>query len=247
MTAKAIRIACWNAQWHRASSPKGREIQQQLLAIGADVICCPEAHVNFLPRSWHGAFSDPDTGYPIWAGRRKVTLWSRHPWVAVDDLGSPDLPSGRFVRATTMTSLGALQVIGICVPWSAAHVSGGRRDRKRWEDHTRYLRALRSVLRASEERVPSILLGDFNQRIPRHRAPIYAYEELTSALGSFTIWTTGEVRELDRQPLCHIGSSKHLSAVGVKGLSRRSNGTELSDHDGLVVELVPTGGPALES
>lgn len=36
-----------------------------------------------------------DYGYLPKAGRRKVLLWSRSPWIHVDDLGAESLPSGR--------------------------------------------------------------------------------------------------------------------------------------------------------
>ncbi|HUH48518.1 MAG TPA: hypothetical protein VLZ56_01555, partial [Mycoplana sp.] len=73
-------ISCWNAQWHKSSSWQGAEIVNRLLLDSPEIICCPEAFDDFLTVSWHGIFSQPDYGYPLTPGRRKVTLWSRKPW-----------------------------------------------------------------------------------------------------------------------------------------------------------------------
>jgi hypothetical protein len=105
-----MRVACWNAQWHRSNSWQGAEIRARLEETGSEIICCPEAHEDFLSAGWHGLFSQPDTGYPIRPGRRKVTLWSRQPWRNVDCFGSLELPPGRFARATTNTTLGPIDV-----------------------------------------------------------------------------------------------------------------------------------------
>ncbi|RWP38535.1 MAG: endonuclease/exonuclease/phosphatase family protein [Mesorhizobium sp.] len=231
-----MKVLCWNAQWHRASSPQGAVLRDRLLAAKAEIVCCPEAHKDFLPDEWHGIFSRPDTGYAIKPGRRKVTLWSQQPWDAIDDLGSADLPPGRFVRATTNTSLGPVHVIGVCVPWPDAHVSDGRQDRQRWEDHILYLRALQPILKAVEQDTPTVLIGDFNQSMPRRRAPQRAYEQLRAMLGDFKVWTKGEIAGLDTLPLCHIAGSR-LAATKVTGFSRWHDGRRLSDHDGLDVAL----------
>ncbi len=231
-----MRIACWNAEWHRATSWKGSAIRDRLLATDAEIVCCPEAHEDFFADGWHGVFSRPDTGYPIKSGRRKVTLWSRQPWETVDDFGSADLPPGRFVRATTTTSLGPVDVVGICVPWSASHVSDGRRDRQRWEDHLLYLRALRPLLEVRGNN-PVIVIGDLNQAVPRRRAPIRAYDELLSALGDIEIWTKGQIAGLDAFPVCHVAGTSRFTAAAVEGFSRWHDGKPLSDHDGIAVDV----------
>lgn len=231
-----MRVICWNTQWHRGTSWQGAAIRNRLFAAQAEIICCPEAYEDFLPDEWHGIFSQQDTGYPIKPGRRKVTLWSRHPWAEIDDLGSDDLPSGRFVRATTTTSLGPVDVIGICIPWSAAHVSNGRRDRQRWEDHLLYLHALKPLLLRNVAN-PTVIIGDFNQALPRRTAPIRAHDELQVALRDFDVWTVGAIAGIDTFPVCHIASSAHFTATDVAAFSRLQEGRALSDHDGLIVDL----------
>lgn len=77
---------------------------------------------------------------------RKVILWSKNPWRDIDYVGDESLPTGRFVSGTTMTSIGEIRCIGVCIPWRNAHVSTGRKDKKQWEDHEPYLEGLKKVL-----------------------------------------------------------------------------------------------------
>ena len=51
------------------------------------------------------------------------------PWAAVDIGISSALPAGRLVAGTTLTALGPLTVVGVCIPWRDAHMPSGRKDR----------------------------------------------------------------------------------------------------------------------
>jgi len=156
-------------------------MKELLETANADVICLTEAFTGNLPD--HGDFieADEDYGYPIKKGRRKVILWTRHKWADIDQLGHPDLPGGRFVAGTLISPFGNIRVIGVCIPWAAAHVSTGRRDRVRWEDHTRFLEAIGRYL-GQRVNTPTLILGDFNQTIPKLRQPIGVYRKLEEHL-----------------------------------------------------------------
>lgn len=233
-----MRIACWNTEWNGPRSWKGREIRRQLLESGSEIICCPEAYLHLFEEGWHRVSSQPDYGYPLVEGRRKVVLWSRRPWKEVDDLGSPELPPGRFVSGLTTCSLGRVRVIAVCVPWAAAHVSTGYRNRRRWEDHVTYLRGLRSILRNLDNGLPTILIGDINQRIPHRHAPKTVFAELQAALEGFQVWTEGSIPGLHSAPVCHIAGSSHLRCEVTGGLPRDPGaGRALSDHDGIQMDL----------
>lgn len=233
-----MRVACWNTEWHGPRSWKGRAIRGRLLDDEPEIICCPEAYDTLLGSDWHGIFSQPDYGYPLTKGRRKVAVWSRKPWVEVDDFGAPELPSGRFVSGQTVSSIGPVRVVAICIPWAAAHVSSGRRDRSRWSDHISYLKGLRSILSRLDRDLPTILVGDFNQCIPRRTAPGNVYEELQAAIEGYEVWTMGRVPDLATYPVCHIAGSEQLRCEEVGGYPRHlEQGRTLSDHDGLRIEL----------
>ena len=227
-------VACWNAAWHGPRTWQGRSIAQSILASGAELVCIPECYGDLLDGDWHVARSEANYGYPIVPGRFKVTLWSRRPWHDVDCVGVPEMPPGRFVAATTMTSLGAVRVIGVCVPWYAAHVSTGRCDRRPWQDHIAYLQAL---TRLPRDTLPIVWVGDFNQAVPNRRAPAEAVSLLSRALADVSIHTSGLVPGLARPSVCHIASSPQLVAVNAIGIEARTQRGSLSDHDGLIVDL----------
>lgn len=229
----------WNVAWRAPKGPSARIIKTRIAACEPDIICLTEADLAFPPSDGHVISAVADYGYPLVHGRRKVLLWSRNPWRQIDSLGDQRLPSGRFVRGVTDTPVGPVTVMGICVPWSRAHVSNGRRDRKPWEDHLTYLRHLAPLLRRLEG--PAIVTGDFNQRIPRVRGSADAQRLLLDALGSLDVATRGTI-PIDGEPtpraaIDHVVHDRRLAATNVCGLSNHHDGRQLSDHFGVVVTL----------
>lgn len=204
-----------------------------------DIVCLPEAHHYSLPPSYHEIVSEPDYGYaPVLHDRSKVVLGSRWPWTEVDRLGSPLLPGGRFVAGTTTTPVGPIRVVGVCIPWRAAHVSSGRRDRTPWEDHELYLRALPDVLEQQRRHGRLLLIGDLNQRRPAQLVPEGLAQLLERALAGLDVWTAGAVSGLQDQLLCHVAGTAIPGASFTSiGLSRHIGGLEVSDHDGVVVRI----------
>lgn len=236
LMSRAMTVATWNVQWRPTNSGAANIIRARLGAHEPDIICLTEAPADFLASSGHTILCDPDAGYPLIGNRRKVLLWSKEPWSDVDFLGSADLPGGRFVAGTTQTTLGPLRVIGVCIPWAAAHVSTGRRDKKRWEDHLSYLDALRTVL--EQQQPPFVLLGDFNQAVPRRTAPREVFSSLLcNVCTQCHIVTAGLIADCG-YAIDHIGVSDGLGAEGVRGLSAEVDGaTPVSDHFGLVAKI----------
>jgi len=189
-----VRAGTWNVEWAKPGSSKARRIEPILAAPDCDVLCVTEGgDAGILSKSGHVIDAGTDWGYPIpprSPGRRKVLLWSKQPWTPVFEPGQQDLPGTRLVAGVTETPIGLLTIVGVCVPWSSAHVSGGRRDRKRWQDHRDWLTKFADLACA---RAPSrtIVLGDFNQRIPRKSAPVDVHGELLKALEGLCTATKG--------------------------------------------------------
>ena len=126
-----VHIVAWNLNHRTGRQPVPMSVVDALKALDADVVVLTEVGAP-LVAELHRVTSGPDYGYGLQEKRRKVVLWSRHPWDAVDVVGDPKLPPGRFVAATTVTPLGPLGpvwFVGVCIPWRAAHVSTGRKDR----------------------------------------------------------------------------------------------------------------------
>ena len=131
-----MRLVNWNVRWATPRSPRRPEILRGMEAHEPEVVCLTETDVALLPWDGHVVCSLADYGYEAPKNRRKVLLWSRQPWRDVDQMGDPDMPPGRFVRATTQTSPGDLTVMGVCIPWSASRTgSAFTPRRRRWEDH----------------------------------------------------------------------------------------------------------------
>ncbi len=235
-TPASVRVVNWNLEWATPTSARGKELLRRTRAEIPEVVCFTETTTDILAGDGHTIIAGPDYGYPGSSRRRKVLLWSRSPWTDVDELGAEDLPGGRFVAGTTQTSMGEVRAIGICIPWRDAHVRNGRRDRKPWEDHERFLVGLKSVLETNTT-WPLVVLGDFNQRIPRRRAPEPVYERLMDSFSTVAIATAGHPAFGDTPTIDHVATSPGLSLDEVRVLSREHESRPLSDHFGVFVTL----------
>lgn len=162
-----IRVATWNVGWTSGGSRHFDQSRDRISELAADVLVLTETTDELIPSGGYVARGGRDWGYEKKPGRRKVVLWSR--WPITDVSGEIADPGGRHVCATIELPTGPIRVHAVCVPWSRAHVSGGREDRKPWEDHLSYLTALRDLLEheagaRSTAELPVVIAGDINQR-----------------------------------------------------------------------------------
>ena len=126
MTALALGLVNWNVEWATPRSRRSAEILRRIELHDPEIVCLTETDIGLLSGDGHVISSKEDYGYRIKEGRRKVLLWSKRPWLKVDDLGNASMPPGRFVSGTTETSLGEVTVVGICIPWSGIAREVGR-------------------------------------------------------------------------------------------------------------------------
>ena len=204
-----LKISCWNSDWATPSSKRGKFFIEK---FDSDIICLTEGYENLLPKDGYIISSHEDYGYKSKNGRRKVILWSKNEWTDIDKLGSKDIPSGRFISGVTS----GIRIIGLCIPWRFAHVSTGRKDRKPWEDHLSFIQNL------NFPNQKTIILGDFNQNIPKKNQPEIAFASLMKLIEGLNLLTTN-------MGLDHIVISKDLKAESVKKIATGDN----SDHDGI--------------
>lgn len=231
-------VANWNMEWALPSTSRAKAMRSMIDAAAPDVICLTESFVGNLPQDGELIEAQADYGYPIREGRRKVLLWTRHRWKDIDNEGHPDMPPGRFISATLCTPGADIRIVGVCVPWAAAHVTTGRRDRVRWEDHTRYLAALGAYLRENADQ-PTIIVGDFNQTIPRSRQPIDVFRTLDEQVmgAGFEPASAGAQAETAELLIDHLFCSHGPRARLEALLPKISAGGRLSDHTGFVAEV----------
>ena len=167
--SSGVRVGSWNTEWADPESVRARRIRPILAAPKCHVLCVTEGYKELLPSGGHVIDGGEDWGYPIVPGRREVLLWSKWPWrnkwPRRNSSTVPGSMAGRFVAGVTETPIGELTVCGVCIPWFHAHVLDGRKDRKMWEEHLDWLRRFGGLSYATGSR--TIVLGDFNQRIPR--------------------------------------------------------------------------------
>lgn len=241
-----MRLLNWNLQWRTTRSAQAATIRSVLERDDLDVVCLTETRTDWLvpEGEWIGA--EGDYGYGVQHSRRKVAMWARDGFSSVTNVSPEGMPPGRFVSGVTKSGV---RVVGVCIPWRDAHVSTGRRDRKRWDEHREYLAALGRYLKSVSEagklvaddgrlddlsagRRPADLpagrrryegrrrdeglrrdgsgicvVGDFNQTLPRTRAPMRVYEAMMEAFDGLAILTTGRVVDAPMKLLDHVAVS----------------------------------------
>jgi endonuclease/exonuclease/phosphatase family metal-dependent hydrolase len=120
----------------------------------------------------------------------------------------------------------------VCIPWKDAHVRTGRKDRTPWEDHSTYLEGLRQLV--EQEKSPLVVLGDFNQRIPRVSQPVLVAEQLSRCMDGLQVCTA---LPLAKPLIDHIAVSQELLATKVEVIPDHDSEGRLSDHRGVIAEF----------
>ncbi len=236
---RMVRVVNWNVQWATPRSVRTPEILRRIDALAPEIVCLTETHNQFLSRDGYSISAQADYGYGDNGARRKVLLWSKHPWRDVDDLGHESLTPGRFISGITQTSIGDVTVMGICIPWfgSRTEARRGAERRERWEDHQQYLGALTDLLARQPVR-PTIIMGDFNQVIGAGaRAPVHLRGALKEAFTSNMTIVTAEVSFEGHRNIDHIALSADLTCESVEPISNIHDGKMLSDHYGIVATV----------
>ncbi len=132
-----------------------------------------------------------------------------------------------------------MRVLAVCIPWASAHVSTGRRAATSWSEHLECCDQIEKLAAQFDPRTPTIVAGDFNQRVPRRRQPIRVYTRLLEVMDCWRLHTAGEV---EHGPLIdHIASD--LDCTSVRTWAGGDDEGRLSDHAGVVCTLrVPAQG-----
>lgn len=231
-----LTVVTWNVEW---ATPRRRRdaIRERLAALDADVIVLTEGDRGVLPEGGQWIDGGGDWGYrsPD-PERRKVILWSKHRLLPADALGLSDgaMPPGRLAAAKVVTTRGLITFFAVCIPWRDAHVRTGRADARPWDEHIAYLQGVAPVFGRGRFLGEACILGDFNQRIPRHRAPEEVHAALMRSLMGYTVVTEGHVPGLAEPVVDHIATTPGLEVTGVAGIDRHEDGPgegrPLSDH-----------------
>ena len=141
-----MKVVNWNVQWATPRSERSPEILRRLAEHAPDIICLTETDADFGLGYGHTICALPDYGMGVRGKRRKVILWSRNPWRPASGLGRATLVPGRFVAGSTDTPVGALTVLGICIPWAGSRTARFGGKQRQWQDHEEYLDGLKKLL-----------------------------------------------------------------------------------------------------
>ena len=222
-----MKIATWNLAW--PSHNRQQLAREHLESLDADVIVTTEDKLADWEAFPHRVDAGPDWGYHVKDQlRRKVVMWSKTPWTDVRSHG--DAMSGRFVAARTQ----GVDVWGVCIPWRDCHVSTGRKDSKQWDQHIRFCEQLSEL----QSTGPTMIAGDFNQKIPKASQPKRAVQSLLAALRGFEVVTAGleEQAPTGRRQLIDHVATKGFAATGVETWPFELDDIKISDHSGVAAD-----------
>ena len=244
-----MKVLNWNTQADRLSvrTPRFEKSRQLVARHDADVVCLTEAFPESMPEGGETVTSDLSE----WKrhedrGARKVVLWSRFGWTDVDRTGF-----GESARRTIRARDYDIRRNGPYGRWHVHSVSRlphkgkmGTRTKGRWEGACEYLDALcDDILAQRGFRKRTILLGDFNLEIPPRGYPprkSVVNRKREAAFSGWTVPTAGvwDNPALDRNFKDHIALSPNVRAGPPQFFSRfDSDGSELSDHNGVCIEI----------
>jgi len=230
----SISIATWNTEWATPNSDRGRRISSILHAAGADIAVVTEGVRDLLPATGSVVDAGDNWGYGPNPSRRKVIVWSRYP-LTLEFIGKEGAARGRLAVATVETMTGPVRILGVCIPWRDAHVNTGRGDASPWSEHLDYLDRFEGLLTKLEGDVPTVIAGDFNQRIPRGRQPIRVAERLDTVLADWRIHTAGELPSGPH--IDHIATNSQFVLEAVNDWPASDHLGRLSDHAGVICRL----------
>jgi endonuclease/exonuclease/phosphatase (EEP) superfamily protein YafD len=238
--ACAVRVATWNLAWATPGSDRHDCARSLLDAIGADIVITTEDLLCDWPGYPYVIDGGSDWGYSPVAGRRKVIAWSRTPWKDADVIHK-GAARGRQLHATTRIDGEDIEVLGVCIPWSHAHVSTGRRDRGVWDEHIESCAVLATEIAGAVCRRPTVVAGDFNQRLPRQSQPTRAFDALAAVLEPLGVPTAGQhdVGAL----IDHIAVSPDFEVTDVSAWPNVVDHMRVSDHRGVSItaRITPEG------
>jgi len=234
-----LTLATWNVEW--AAPRKRGAIRERIAAWDSDILVVTEGDHGLLPDGGFAADAGTDWGYRVdKPERRKVILWSRWPLDSVSTDVPAGVRTGRLVDSTVSTPVGPIRVLAVCIPWRDAHVRTGISPHgERWREHRAFASHLGGLIAQHAAGTPLVVMGDFNQRLPRTTQPHEIFAHLSRAFEPLTVITAGAdpPSGLSRQEVDHIAVSAQLVPERVWGVDRHHGDRKLSDHDAVLASV----------
>jgi hypothetical protein len=233
-------IVNWNFERRPPHSRQAATLMDRVVAQRPDVVCLTEAHDGSTASM--GGYEIADRG-ATWSnnrrdGERLVLLWSPNPWREVEVTGNAGTTTGGYIGGVTDTPMGPMRVLGICAPHHAASQVGATTKARLWTEQVAFWDGLAKLIAARDRGIPTVLLGDFNQYVPRIWGSRAAHAGMLLALDDLLVATGGPISGIDKPTIDHIAHTPDLAPQELNGLSRfGDDGCALSDHFGVVVRF----------
>lgn len=234
---RTAKIVTWNIERQAPGSRKAKIMLERIAALSPDIVCLTEGFEGST--AILGGFEISVSGVS-WADEapteRKVVLWSKHPWAEIAGDLHERLQSGAYLEAASLTPIGRIRFLGVCIPYHFASPAGVLPKARPWSEQLRFIGGLRSATTGMPDQT-TVVLGDFNQYFPRIWGSKAASAVLIEALGDFQICTAGPIPGVDHPAIDHIALSPDLEAISVTGIDEHDGQRLLSDHFGLSVTI----------
>jgi hypothetical protein len=231
MSTSGIAVSSFNCEWRAPSSPDGRLIHERLRETRPAVVCITEGFEDSYPEVGHVIASANTLSC---GQRRRVVLWSQNSWRRLQ--GTKWLEEIGFIAGQTRTRACELTIVGVCIPYRFSGRYNSPPD-PIWSNHKRYLTELGGWL--EDHGTKTIILGDFNQRIPPKWQPQSIYQLLAqSVLKRFDPATAGVLMPIAERSIDHICHSRDLVAWDARSISNIApGGKQVSDHFGVTCRV----------
>lgn len=232
-----MRIVNWNIERHGPATWQAKSLLAEIAELGPDVLCLTEAwEASAATLGGHAISARGATWSAEHDSERKVLLWSKHPWQDVQTINQLET-AGSAITGLTLLGETQVRVAGLCIPYHFASPFGQEPRAKPWSQHERFLEDLSPLLIQWRNEGPVIVLGDFNQFMPRVWGPKRSHEMMEAAFAGYSIVTSGEIEGLGARAIDHVAFAGNLKATSVFGRSAASeDGRKRSDHFGVFVD-----------
>jgi endonuclease/exonuclease/phosphatase (EEP) superfamily protein YafD len=243
-----MRVGTWNVQY-AAGSDKNKARLNILTTRPADIWVLTETHDDLSLASSHESVHSLQRPTGRKNGRW-ATIWSRFP--IRERLRVCD--EERTVAAVIGSPHGDLIVFGTVLPWHSDHGKHPVDEKVRsWSEQYRVITeqcAEWDTLRRDHPGMALCVAGDLNMNLggPHYYGTVFGRSEIHKAMEHNGLVCTTEYDQISEEnrltysPIDHVLVSKTLavnSRVVEAWEGRQPDGTRLSDHSGLVVELRP--------
>lgn len=245
-----MRIATWNLERPSPRSwKKGPRQLERMQAIAADIWVLTETRASITPgEGYSGLHSPPHPLRRPDEDERWVSIWSRWPLKATDVPADPRGTASAIVE----TPDGPVVIYGTVIPY--ANEVDGEEPAGMWQSHYRSIQRQGAewlALRQQYPQAPLVVAGDFNQDrdgsrwYGTHQGRTLLADELARAdLACVTEEDVVQAGKLTFNHLVdHIAVSRGHLDQHTANLScwepTDDDGTRLSDHPTVVVDLKP--------